>query len=335
MRKTILILFMVFHVTGCEAQKVKLNGISFVGGSDVVTKKQIQPVLDVNANAVCLMPFGFMKNINATDIRFNVERQWWGERRVGVKKTAQLYQAEGVKIMIKPQIWVWNGEFTGTIVMNTEEDWQKFEKSYSAFILEYADLAAEIDADILCIGTELNKFVRARPKFWSNLIDKVRSIYKGKLTYAENWDTFDKVSFWNKVDFIGVDAYFPLCPNPTPTIETLKAGWKNHKPKIKALYEKVKKPVLFTEYGYRSVDYSGKRPWDFSREMKKVNLVAQENGLKAIYDEFWSEDWFAGGFLWKWFDKHDRVGGIENAHFTPQNKPAEELIRKFYKNSAY
>lgn len=335
MQRFLLLIFIAFHLVSCEAQKEKINGISFVGGPSVVTKKQIQPVLDVNANWVCLMPFGFARSIDATNLVFNTERQWWGERRLGVRKTGELYKKEGVKVMIKPQIWVRNGEFTGTIAMKSEEDWQLFEKSYEAFIMEYADLAAEMNADILCIGTELNKFVSARPKFWSSLIDKVRSVYKGELTYAENWDTFDKVPFWSELDYIGVDAYFPLCEKQTPTMETLKAGWKNHKPKIKAVYENTEKPVLFTEYGYRSVDYSGKRPWDFSREMKNVNLIAQENALKAIYDEFWSEDWFAGGFLWKWFDKHDKVGGVENAQFTPQNKPAEELIRKFYKNSTY
>jgi len=300
MQRSLFLVFIVFHLMSCEAQKEKINGISFVGGPSVVTKKQIQPVLNVNANWVCLMPFGFMRSIEGTSVIHNTERQWWG-----------------------------------TIAMKSEEDWLKFEKSYEAFIMEYADLAAEINADILCVGTELNKFVSARPKFWSSLIDKVRNVYKGELTYAENWDTFDNVPFWSSLDYIGVDAYFPLCEKQTPTMETLKAGWKNHKPKIKAVYENTEKPVLFTEYGYRSVDYSGKRPWDFSREMKNVNLVAQENALKAIYDEFWQEEWFAGGFLWKWFDKHEKVGGVENAQFTPQNKPAEELIRKFYKNGAY
>lgn len=335
MQRFFLLVFIAFYLVSCEAQKEKINGISFVGGRNVVDKSTIQPVVNVNANWVCLMPFGFMPAIDTTLIRYNIDRQWWGERRVGVKKTAQLYQQENIKVMIKPQIWVWNGEFTGTINMNTEEDWESFEKNYEGFIMEYADLAAEINADILCIGTELNRFVSMRPKFWSNLIDKVRTVYKGELTYAENWDTFDAVPFWDKIDYIGVDAYFPLCEKQTPTITTLKKGWKNHKPKIEALHQKTKKPVLFTEYGYRSVDYSGKRPWDFSREMKTVNMEAQENGLKAIYDEFWSEDWFAGGFLWKWFDRHDKVGGAKNAQFTPQNKPAEKLVREFYKNGTY
>lgn len=334
MRKLLLIL-LVFIQVSCDAQNEKINGISFVGGQDEVDASHVRPVVNVNANWACVMPFGFMRNPDNTDIRYNMDRQWWGERRIGAKKTAQLFQAERLKVMIKPQIWIWQGEFTGLIEMKTEEDWKTFEGNYEKFILEFADMAREVNADIFCIGTELNKFVNARPQFWEQLIKKVKKIYKGKLTYAENWDTFDKVPFWNKLDYVGVDAYFPLCENQTPTMETLRLGWKNHKPKIAELQQQLQKPVLFTEYGYRSVDYSGKRPWDFSREMNKVNLTAQENGLKAIYEEFWKEDWFAGGFLWKWYDNHERSGGTDNSRFTPQNKPAEELVRRFYGNGTY
>jgi hypothetical protein len=54
------------------------------------------------------------------------------------------------------------------------------------------------------------------------------------------------------------------------------------------------------------------------------------NGLQAIHNQFWKEEWFAGGFIWKWFHRHEKVGGEKNNRFTPQNKPAEELIRKLY-----
>jgi hypothetical protein len=39
---------------------------------------------------------------------------------------------------------------------------------------------------------------------------EIRKIYTGKLTYAANWDDFDKVPFWKELDYIGIDAYFPL-----------------------------------------------------------------------------------------------------------------------------
>ncbi|RLD64698.1 MAG: glycoside hydrolase, partial [Bacteroidetes bacterium] len=51
----------------------------------------------------------------------------------------------------------------------------------------------------------------------------------------------------------------------------------------------------------------------------------------ALFEEFWKEDWFAGGFLWKWFVNYNEVGGVENNMFTPQNKPVENIIREYYK----
>ena len=54
---------------------------------------------------------------------------------------------------------------------------------------------------------------------------------------------------------------------------------------------------------------------------------------QALLEEFWEEDWFAGGFVWKWFHDHDNVGGKDNNRFTPQNKPAEQILKAFYKNN--
>ena len=80
--------------------------------------------------------------------------------------------------------------------MHSEEQWGILEESYSAFILTYAKAAQELHADILCIGTELEKFVINRPYYWRKLIKEIREIYKGKLTYAANWDEFKRVPFW-------------------------------------------------------------------------------------------------------------------------------------------
>ena len=55
------------------------------------------------------------------------------------------------------------------------------------------------------------------------------------------------------------------------------------------------------------------------------------NALQAIHNQFWKEDWFAGGFIWKWFHAHERVGGENDNRFTPQNKPAETLLHQLYK----
>lgn len=328
-----IILFLCIILLGCSAttpEKQSINGVSFVASREAINQSHIDAVININANYASVMPFGFIKDLNSPEVVYNSNRQWYGETKKGVKQYIEQFQKNNIKIMLKPQLWVWRGEFTGHIEMKTEVDWKILEDSYSKYILDYAQLAQETKSDIFCIGTELNRFVSKRPDYWIQLIKKVKSIYKGKLTYAENWDTFFNVPFWSELDFIGINAYFPLSDEKHPTKKILTIGWIPHKTKVKRLSKQINKQVLFTEYGYRSVDYTAKEPWDSNRSNQGINLEAQSIALQVLYDEFWQEDWFAGGFLWKWFHNFEEAGGEKNDRFTPQNKPAEKVIRKQY-----
>jgi hypothetical protein len=310
----------------------KINGVSFVASRETIDETHTEPVVSVNANYAAIMPFGFIRDTNNPEVVHNTSRQWFGETRAGAKQYIEELRTQSIKIMIKPQIWIGRGFFTGYLEMTSEEEWKLLEDSYTSFILEYVELAHEVNAEIFCIGTELEKFIANRPDYWTNLIAEIRKIYTGKLTYAANWDEFKRTPFWDQLDYIGLDAYFPVSDSQTPTVEECKTGWQTHKSLIESYSKEFNMPILFTEFGYRSVDYAGKEPWKSDRSMNQVNLEAQNNAMQALFDEFWKEEWFAGGFIWKWFHAHDRVGGLENSQFTPQNKPVEELIKATYSN---
>jgi len=329
-RELLLVLGVICLLQSCTAQSQKINGVSFVASREPISQKNVMPVVKVNANYAAVMPFGFVRDLTHPEIRYNTQRQWLGETKSGAKQYAEELLKQNIKIMIKPQIWVSHGVFTGHIEMTTEENWQIFQNSYTKFILEYARLAQEIDADIFCIGTELERFITQRPEYWSGLIKDIKNIYKGELTYAANWDEFKRTPFWDKLDYIGIDAYFPVSQTKTPTVSECMANWTEHKAVIKDKSLEYKKPILFTEFGYRSVDYTGKEPWRSDREMNSINLEAQTNASKALFETFWKEDWFAGGFIWKWFHNHETAGGVDNSRFTPQNKPVERLIESHY-----
>ena len=324
------LLFLLNSCAMTSIKKEKINGVSFVASRDSINQKHIEPIINISANYAAIMPFGFIRDLEHPDIIFNTDRQWFGETEKGSKQYINTLKQKGIKTMMKPQIWVWRGEFTGFIKMNSEEEWLQLEETYTNFILQYAKVAEETHTELFCIGTELENFVTHRPEFWAQLINKIRKIYKGKLTYAANWNEYTKTPFWDQLDYIGIDAYFPLSDVQTPSLEDCKAGWQKHKSEIKTYSEKFKKPILFTEYGYRSVDYSAKAPWVSDVEMDEVNMEAQLNATHALFDEFWDEDWFAGGFIWKWFHNHEKAGGESDNQFTPQNKPVEEIVRKYY-----
>lgn len=308
----------------------KINGLSFVASPKAIDENDILSVQMVNANWVALMPFAFMGNADSPALRYNSERQWKGERIDGIKETALAFKTKAVHVMLKPQLWIGKGEFTGDIRMRTEKSWKLLEHEYEVFILDFAKAAEETNCEMFCIGTELNEFVSSRPFYWDSLIQKIKQVYNGKLTYAENWDSYQNVPFWRQLDYIGIDAYFPLSNKQTFSIQEIENEWEKHKKEIKVLTENTNKPVLFTEYGYRSCDYTAKDPW--AHKTGPANTQNQKNALAGLYNVFWKEPWFAGGFLWKWYD-NERAGGETDTDYTPQHKPAEELIRSVYKGT--
>lgn len=334
----VLLLTFFFVVVGCPQKSLmetpsKVNGISFVASGKAATQLNVDAILNLNANYAAVMPFGFIRNLDTPEIVFDTQRQWFGETKAGTKQYIELLQENKVKIMLKPQIWIWHGQFTGYLKMITEEDWKTLEDSYRNFILTYAQLAREMEVDIFCIGTELEQFIVNRPEFWNTLIAEIKQKYKGKLTYAANWDEYKRVPFWKELDYIGVDGYFPVSENQAPTVEESRMGWQRWKEELKVVSERENKQILFTEYGYRSVDFAGREPWKSDHNMNTVNLEVQTNLTQALFDEIYGEDWYAGGFLWKWYINHQEAGGVENTRFTPQNKPVEGLIREHFKNN--
>lgn len=323
-----LIVFLI--EMSCTSQQKKINGVSFVASREEVAQEHIQEVVNLNANQAAVMPFGFIRDLSSPELSFNSDRQWYGETKNGAKQYISMLHKNGISVMLKPQIWIWKGEFTGNLKMNTEAEWKTLETSYKKFIMTYAELAEEAKVEVYCIGTELEQFVRNRPDYWIELIRDIKKIYQGKLTYAANWDEYAKTPFWELLDYIGVDAYFPLSDEKSPSVETLRNAWLKWKPGLANLSNEKNKPILFTEYGYRSMDYTAKKPWLVDRNQENVNLQAQTNATQAIIQEFWSEEWFAGGYVWKWFINHKQSGGKDNNRFTPQNKPAQETIKQLY-----
>lgn len=190
------------------------------------------------------MPYGFIKDLSVPTITHNTDRQWFGETKNGLLQYAKRFQKEKIQIMVKTTYLGLARGFTGAIKMNSEEDWKILEASYSQFILTYARAAEELNVAIFCIGTELEEFVASRPAYWQKLIQEIREVYKGKLTYAANWDEFKRVVFWKDLDFIGIDAYFPLSAKKSPTIAEYELGWKGHKAAILKVQKQFKNQLF-------------------------------------------------------------------------------------------
>jgi len=326
---TTFILIIVFiSISFFPSQTKKINGICFVAPSHKVNTSHLAPIESVNANWVAITPYAFSRP-NSPKVTFNHNNQWRGEKEVGIIETIIAAQKLGLKVMMKPHIWVMGQGWAGEYNLDNEEDWKTWEKAYSQYILQFAKISDSLNIEIICIGTEYKNAVKKRPEFWIKLIKDIRTFYDGQITYAANWDNFENVTFWNKLDFIGIDAYFPIGESKTPSIEELEEKWKPVFQKIRAFQAKNSKPVLFTEFGYRSMDYCTDGHWDLDNQDAVVNLEAQNNATIALFNTFWNQDWFAGGFLWKWYSNNEK-GGVKDSHYTPQNKPVEKVIKDWY-----
>ncbi|PWJ44913.1 glycoside hydrolase family 113 [Sediminitomix flava] len=305
----------------------KINGLSLVGIPQSLKSTALKNIKQTHANWVAIIPYAFSSPQEA-NVTFDHERQWYGETTEGVKQYITSCQNEGLQIMMKPHLWVLGQGWAGDLDFDNEEDWLKWEVAFQKYILHFASLAEELDVPLFCIGTECRVSVKTRPQFWTNLIAEVRRHYSGKITYASNWDNYEHVTFWDQLDFIGIDAYFPICNLKTPSKLTLYNGWNEVKNELNRFSEEWNRPILFTEFGFQNMDYTADGHWKHDTDTLSINEKGQELALQSTFDCFWEENWFAGGFLWKWFpsatDRSDRK------EFSPQNKAAEVTIQNFY-----
>ncbi|MFC4261856.1 hypothetical protein ACFOWM_03115 [Ferruginibacter yonginensis] len=309
---------------------IAIKGITLEAPPNPIDSIVFKNMQRINADWAAIIPFAFSRK-GQPAIQYNSPRQWWGEREDGIIKSIELAHQQKMKVMLKPQLWIGGGEYTGHFTLDGDSSWAIWETNYKNYIMYNAMIAAKTNTELLCIGTEMDETVKQRPQFWSNLIDSIKTVYKGKLTYAANWNCYKDFTNWQKLDYIGIDAYFPLSNEVTPTVENLLQGWQPHFDAIKQYTTQQKRPILFTEYGYRSMNQCAFEPWQ-SYNKSEVNLIGQQNAYEALYQKFANEAWFAGGFIWKWQVDDAKAGGPNNHNYTPQNKPVEATISKWYSN---
>ena len=178
----------------------------------------------------------------------------------------------GLKVMLKPHVQLTrrdNGAWRGKIEMPDDESWKLWFAAYQRFILHYARLAAQEEVDLFCIGTELAATTQ-RQTPWRQVIARVREHYSGPLVYAAHWDNFDRIGFWDALDYIGINAYFPLSDAAPPTAAALERRARQLADYISLLHQRTNKPVLLTEVGFKSVQGTSLEPWQWhsGRETK-------------------------------------------------------------------
>ena len=291
-----------------EGVTISTHGIGRDWGSDVMRPTMLE-IRDLGADWITIHPYAGIGEDGT--VRFD-EMDPKDPPRHFVRPI-EMAHALGMKILIKPHLAYWGTRFRwrGDIVFEDEASWERFWASYHEWIVQLAAITR--DADGFVVGTELDQ-TTSDTASWRAIIGDVRRVTDAPLTYATNWDNFERIAFWPDLDAIGIQAYFPLVDDGESTDEaTLRASWAAWMRRIRRFSEARERPVLFTELGYNHSLDTARIPWSGQTSGENDSVAAEAVDLQALcteiaLDAVANEATVLGAFLWKWFPYPSPVG---------------------------
>lgn len=284
----------------------------------------VDEVVATGATHLSVVWVWWQDDLRATHIR-GVEG--WSATDEQVQETLRYAKARGLHVTAFPIVRLMKSsrdEWRGRIAPTHEDEWWQ---SYTDFILHAARLAREAGAPRLCVGSELLSREAQRAR-WVELIDRVRmQAPELELLYSANWDHFEPVSFWDKVDVVGMTAYWELTRDPEASVTDLLLSWKGIRLQVEDFARRLGRPIVFTEVGYPSIDGGAAWPWDETRRAP-VDLEEQRRAYEAFVRAWSGAPALSGVYFWNWFG----FGGPEDGNYTPRHKPAADVLRSWYRD---
>lgn len=325
-------------------EPIAFRGVSYTPwGSDVAgsssSRASIQSMVDANVNMVALNTFDFLLNetdVSAITLDLSEDGPTsYSTSDEGLVEGMRYIRSRGMGVFYKPNLDLRTGEWRALIPASPE-----FFAIYKEWIVGRAALAEAEGAAIFSIGTEMNG-AQTDEAAWRDIIDAVRSVYRGTLVYSANHDAYQEVRFWDALDMIGIDAYFPLTANSErePSRRAMEKKWVSLGKKIAEFRDAeglTAKRVMFAEAGYRSstgaTTASGHQAGsDQGNETKEVNVELQAEAYGALLGMMGSHrfPWWDGAFFWNW-EVAPRSNEAEFNSWTPQGKPALQVMTDYY-----
>lgn len=196
--------------------------------------------------------------------------------------------------------------------------------SYQATMVTYARLAEADKVEVLDIGTELTS-MQGYAAQWRGVVAAVKEVYRGQVTYSANWDT-PYPAFGDSLDFIGVDAFFPLQAPRSASVDQLVAAWKPWQAKLSQIAQQWGKKVVLTELGTTSEPGSYQSPYTWNHA-DGVSLADQQSYYAATCRALKPQ---VSGMYWWAFYLAPVPNPTTDAGYDPQGKPAEQEIGRCY-----
>ncbi|MEM1181656.1 MAG: hypothetical protein AAGM22_25155 [Acidobacteriota bacterium] len=287
---------------------------------------QLAKLRDLGVYAVSLMPFAYQPNPRAPGLSF-LNDSPSSETDVGAIHAARRARAAGFYVLWKPHIWVSFESWPGDIEMTSEADWASWWRSYRRYVMHHAILARFADADLFSLGVELGKTVH-REAEWRHLIAAVRRLDVSPLTYAGNWaGDYDITPFWDALDVVGIDAYFPLAATAEADDAELRRGARAIVERLAADAERFDRPILMTEVGFAARRGAWIAPHEEGGELSDEH---QRRAWLALLEELGQPSWLRGLYPWKVFS-HSSFEQATGPDFRFLERPAVDVLERYYK----
>lgn len=299
---------------------VNLTAYTADGYAQPSVHQAIQQLVGLGTTAITLVPTWYMRSPQANRIQPDASKTPTDE---SLSKVIGWAKAAGLSVILKPHVDVLDDSYRGEIQPSDRQVWFR---SYDRFIDHFASYAASKQIDLFVAGTEL-KTMSGDTEPWRTVIQTIRSRYTGPVTYAANWDEVDQVQFWDDLDAIGVDAYYPLSEEggPTPTAAGLVSAWKSVADQLRAKSEQWQRPVLITEVGYPSQVGATAKPYEVTDQ--PPDQAIQAMAYRATFDALSGSDWLKGISWWSWRADPSPEEKLD-VDYSPEGKRAQgELAR--------
>lgn len=291
--------------------------------------RTMQELSRMGGTWVSLTPFGRVLDLHPTGIDWSFEAPF-EKNRADVLAAMRQAHAAGLRVLLVPHLWVESGDWRALIDPGDDAAWGRWAKAYEKFVLAWAEVAREGNADMLSVGVELRSWVTTtRATSFLPIIAAVRRVYPGPLTYSANWDDVGDTIVLGALDVIGINAFYPLAERDGARFAELLRGGERVADKVRALASTWHKPVLFTEMGYTTRPNPAVRPWEWPDAMKGIvpDEAAQADAYLALLAPLRDEPAFLGFFAWRVYADPDDVSQEAEWGFSPRGKLAELVLR--------
>ena len=228
----------------------------------------------------------------------------------------------GFTVMLRPLLDIGVPEtptdWRGSIRPSDVTQWRQ---SYTALILDYAQLAARNEVEIFDIGSELDS-MEPNTAFWQRLIVSVRSAYHGQVTYSSNWAKWYP-AYGSSLDFISIDAYFPLNRPATASASEIAKAWPQWINRMQAIARSFGKPLVLTELGATPLTGSFQQPWIWDNG-QPIDLTAQQRYYQAACASVVPR--FSGVYWWMYTLDPPAKPELDRS-YAVAGKPAEDDLK--------